>query len=35
VKPDEANDVAKRWVGLPVRHRRNDPRWGFSLHIRR
>jgi hypothetical protein len=28
VKPDEANNVAKRQVGLPVRRRRNDPRRG-------
>jgi hypothetical protein len=28
VKLDEANDVAKRRVRLPVRRRRNDPRWG-------
>jgi hypothetical protein len=26
VEVDEADDVAERWVGLPVRHRRDDPR---------
>jgi hypothetical protein len=25
---DEADDVAKRRVGLPVHRRRDDPRWG-------
>jgi hypothetical protein len=33
--PDKADHVPERWVGLPIRRRRSDPRRGLTLHIRR
>jgi hypothetical protein len=33
VMPEEADDVAVRRVGLPVRRRWNDPRRGSPLHV--
>jgi hypothetical protein len=35
VEADEANDVAERRVGLPVRRRRVDPRRGLPVLVRR
>jgi hypothetical protein len=32
---DEADDVAVRRVGLPIRRRRDDPCRGLPIHIRR
>jgi hypothetical protein len=32
---DEADHIAERRVGLPIRRQRNDPRWRLPLHIRR
>jgi hypothetical protein len=33
VVPDEADDVAERWVRLPVHRQWNDPRWGRPVYI--
>jgi hypothetical protein len=35
VEADEADDVVKRRVGLSVRRRREDPRRGLPVDIRR
>jgi hypothetical protein len=35
VVSDEADDVAVRRVGLPIRRRRNNPRRGLPIHVRR
>jgi hypothetical protein len=32
---DEADDVAVRRVGLPIRRQRNDPCQGLPIHVRR
>jgi hypothetical protein len=32
---DEADDVAERRVGLPIRRRRDDPRRGLPVNIQR
>jgi hypothetical protein len=35
VETDEADDVAKRWVGNSVPLRRHDPLLGLPIHVRR
>jgi hypothetical protein len=32
---DEADHITEQWVGLPIRHRQNDPRRKLPLHIQR
>jgi hypothetical protein len=34
VVADEADDVAVRWVGLPIHHQWDYPRRGLPVHIR-
>jgi hypothetical protein len=34
VVADEADDVAERWIGQPIRRRWDDPHRGLPVHVR-